>query len=315
VIGADGVNSTTRTKYVEHFNPRIDVRKCRFIWLGTKMKLNAFTFAFKQTEWGWFNLHAYQFNEEWATFIVETPEETWLKAGLDQMDPDQSIAFCENLFADMLDGAKLISNARHLRGSAVWIKFNRVLCERWFKDNIVLLGDAAHTAHFTIGSGTKLAMEDARALVNVLMNSRRRRADAAGALPVRARNRGAQAAKRRAQPHDLVRACRSLRAHGARPVRLCRAHWQPARRPRQPEAARPRATPTTSTAGSPRNAACHASGRGAVPPMFTPFTLRGMKLANRVVVSPMCTYSATDGMPATSISSTTRRAASAARRW
>jgi anthraniloyl-CoA monooxygenase len=198
VIGADGVNSTTRAKYVEHFNPRIEVRKCRFIWLGTRMKLNAFTFAFKQTEWGWFNLHAYQFNEEWATFIVETPEETWLKAGLDQMEPDQSIAFCEDLFADMLNGAKLISNARHLRGSAVWIKFNRVLCERWFKDNIVLLGDAAHTAHFTIGSGTKLAMEDARALVNVLMSSD-------GDVPTRlaryqseARNRGAQAAKRRA---------------------------------------------------------------------------------------------------------------------
>jgi anthraniloyl-CoA monooxygenase len=169
VIGADGVNSlTTRAKYAEHFNPRIDVRKCRFIWLGTKKKLNAFTFAFKQTGAGWFNLHAYQFNEEWATFIVETPEETWLKAGIDKMDPDQSIAFCEELFADMLDGARLISNARHLRGSAVWLKFNRVLCERWFKDNIVLLGDAAHTAHFSIGSGTKLAMEDAAALVKVL---------------------------------------------------------------------------------------------------------------------------------------------------
>ena len=168
VIGADGVNSLTRTKYVEHFNPRIDVRKCRFIWLGTRKKLNAFTFAFKQTGAGWFNLHAYQFNEEWATFIVETPEETWLKAGIDKMDPDQSIAFCEELFADMLDGARLISNARHLRGSAVWLKFNRVLCERWFKDNIVLLGDAAHTAHFSIGSGTKLAMEDAAALVKVL---------------------------------------------------------------------------------------------------------------------------------------------------
>jgi 2-polyprenyl-6-methoxyphenol hydroxylase-like FAD-dependent oxidoreductase len=216
------------------------VRKCRFIWLGTKMKLNAFTFAFKETEWGWFNLHAYQFNEEWATFIVETPEETWLKAGLDKMEPDQSIAFCEHLFADMLKGARLISNARHLRGSAVWIKFNRVLCERWFKDNIVLLGDAAHTAHFTIGSGTKLAMEDARALVNVLNSSSDGDVPhAAGALPGRARNRGAQTAKCRAQPHDLVRACRPLCAHGTRPVCVCRAHWQPARGPRQPETARP----------------------------------------------------------------------------
>ncbi len=171
VIGSDGVNSVTRKKYESHFNPRIDVRKCRFIWLGTKKKLDAFTFAFKQTEHGWFNLHAYQFNEEWATFIVETPEETWLKTGIDRMEPDQSIAFCEELFADILDGSKLVSNATHLRGSAMWLKFNRVFCERWFKDNIVLLGDAAHTAHFTIGSGTKLAMEDARSLVAVLNSS------------------------------------------------------------------------------------------------------------------------------------------------
>ena len=171
VIGADGVNSVTRSRHEAHFNPRIDTRQCRFIWLGTRKKLDAFTFAFKETPWGWFNLHAYRFNDEMSTFIVETPESTWLKAGLDQLETPASIAFCENLFADLLDGHPLISNAKHLRGSAVWLKFNRVLCERWYKDNIVLLGDAAHTAHFSIGSGTKLAMEDAISLVNVLNSS------------------------------------------------------------------------------------------------------------------------------------------------
>ncbi len=297
VIGADGVNSTTRGKYESHFNPRIDVRKCRFIWLGTKMKLDAFTFGFKETPWGWFNLHAYQFNEEWATFIVETPEETWLKAGIDQMDPDQSIAFCEELFADMLGGARLISNARHLRGSAVWLKFNRVLCERWFKDNIVLLGDAAHTAHFTIGSGTKLAMEDAAALVKVMNSSegdvptrlaryQSEREIEALKLQSAARNRMTwfEEVDRYAQmePEQFAFAVLTGSQRVGHANQKLRDpdytdgfdRWFGARCgvPTLPEAAPP-------------------------PPMFTPFKLRGLTLTNRVVVSPMCTYSAQEGVP------------------
>ena len=297
VIGADGVNSTTRTKYVEHFNPRIEVRKCRFIWLGTRMKLNAFTFAFKQTEWGWFNLHAYQFNEEWATFIVETPEETWLKAGLDQMEPDQSIAFCEDLFADMLNGAKLISNARHLRGSAVWIKFNRVLCERWFKDNIVLLGDAAHTAHFTIGSGTKLAMEDARALVNVLMSSD-------GDVPTRLAR---YQSEREIEALKLQSAARNRMTWFEHVDRY--VHMEPDQFAFAVLTGSQRVGHANQKLRDPQYtddfdrwfaARCGVNappGVVAVPPMFMPFTLRGMKLINRVVVSPMCTYSAADGLP------------------
>ncbi|MBK8761653.1 MAG: bifunctional salicylyl-CoA 5-hydroxylase/oxidoreductase [Sulfuritalea sp.] len=297
VIGSDGVNSTTRAKYAVHFNPRIDVRKCRFIWLGTKMQLNAFTFAFKQTEWGWFNLHAYQFNEEWATFIVETPEETWFKAGLERMDPDQSIAFCEQLFADLLNGAKLISNARHLRGSAVWIKFNRVLCERWFKDNIVLLGDAAHTAHFTIGSGTKLAMEDARALVNVLMSSD-------GDVPTRLAR------------YQSEREIEALKLQSAARNRMTWFEQVDRYVDMEPEQFAFAVLTGSQRVGHANQklrdqhytddfdrwfaAQCGVNtppGAAAVPPMFTPFTLRGMTLTNRVVVSPMCTYSATDGMP------------------
>ena len=297
VIGADGVNSTTRTKYESHFNPRIDVRKNRFIWLGTKIKLDAFTFAFKETPWGWFNLHAYQFNEEWATFIVETPEETWLKAGIDKMDPDQSIAFCEELFADMLKGSRLVSNARHLRGSAVWLKFNRVLCERWFKDNIVLLGDAAHTAHFTIGSGTKLAMEDAAALVKV-MNSTE------GDVPTRLARyqseREIEALKLQSAARNRMTWFEDVERYvGMEPEQFGFAVLTGSQRVGH---ANQKLRDQSYTDDFDRWFAARCGVPAAaesppVPPMFTPFSLRGMTLANRVVISPMCTYSAEEGMP------------------
>ena len=164
--------SVTRRKYERVFRPNIEVRKNRFIWLGSKRKLDAFTFDFKETEWGWFNLHAYRFDEDWSTFIVETPEKNWLDGGHGHNGRrTESIAFCEKLFAERLEGNRLISNATHLRGPAMWLKFHRVLCEKWFHKNIVLIGDAAHTAHFGIGSGTKLAMEDAMALCRGLSGS------------------------------------------------------------------------------------------------------------------------------------------------
>src|SRR5579872_1600026 len=145
VIAADGASSVTRKKYEDVFRPNIQTRHNRFVWLGSRRKLEAFTFDFRKTEWGWFNLHAYRFDEEWSTFIVETPEENWLKAGIDKMEAEKSIALCEKIFAERLEGQPLVSNARHLRGPAIWLRFNRVLCERWFHKNIVLLGDAAHT--------------------------------------------------------------------------------------------------------------------------------------------------------------------------
>jgi anthraniloyl-CoA monooxygenase len=297
VIGSDGVNSTTRTRYESHFNPRIDVRKCRFIWLGTKKKLDAFTFAFKETAWGWFNLHAYQFNEEWATFIVETPEETWLNAGIDTMDPDQSIAFCEELFADILGGSRLVSNARHLRGSAVWLKFNRVLCERWFKDNIVLLGDAAHTAHFTIGSGTKLAMEDAAALVKV-MNSTE------GDVPTRLARyqseREIEALKLQSAARNRMTWFEDVERYvGMDPEQFAFAVLTGSQRVghANQKLRDPGYTDGFDHWFSARCGMPHLPGAAPVPPMFTPFRLRGMTLENRVVVSPMCMYSADDGMP------------------
>ena len=179
VIAADGLNSAIRTRYASTFKPDIDTRKCRFVWLGTKKLFKDFTFIFENTEFGWFQAHIYQFDGDTSTFIVETPEDVWQRAGIDEMSQEESIAFCEKLFAKHLDGAELMSNAAHLRGSANWIKFPRVICENWVQWNsidgkevpVVLMGDAAHTAHFSIGSGTKLAMEDAIELANSIAAS------------------------------------------------------------------------------------------------------------------------------------------------
>ena len=165
VVASDGLNSRIRARYRDTYQPDIDLRQCRFVWLGTKKTFDAFTFAFERTEHGWFQAHAYKYDDETSTFIVETPEEVWKAQGLDSMEQSDAIAFCENLFAKYLDGNALLSNAMHLRGSAIWIRFPRVICKAWTHWNggvpVVLMGDAAHTAHFSIGSGTKLALEDA----------------------------------------------------------------------------------------------------------------------------------------------------------
>ncbi len=168
VVASDGLNSRTRQAYAEHFKPDVDIRKCKFVWLGTRQKFDdAFTFIFKQTPLGWVWAHAYQFDAETATFIVECTEATYAAYGFAAMSQDESIAVCEKIFADHLGGHRLMSNAGHLRGSA-WLNFPRVLCQTWSYRNIVLMGDAAATAHFSIGSGTKLALESAIALADDL---------------------------------------------------------------------------------------------------------------------------------------------------
>jgi anthraniloyl-CoA monooxygenase len=168
IVSSDGINSRIRTEHEAVFRPDIAVRPNRFIWLGTHRLFDAFTFDFQKTEHGWFAAHIYQFDKHTTTFIVECPDDVWLAHGLDQADADASIAFCEKLFADTLQGEKLMTNARHLRGSA-WLNFQRVTCQQWSLQNtngshVVLMGDAVHTAHFAIGSGTKLAIEDAMEL-------------------------------------------------------------------------------------------------------------------------------------------------------
>ena len=126
IIASDGLNSRIRTTHAEIYRPDVDLRDCRFVWLGTRKLFDAFTFAFEETEWGWFQAHAYRFDDETSTFIVETPERVWRAAGLDTMEADESIAFCQALFAKHLDGHALMSNASHLRGSSQWIRFPRV---------------------------------------------------------------------------------------------------------------------------------------------------------------------------------------------
>ena len=168
IVATDGVNSIIRQEFSDHFKPEIDERKNRFIWLGTHKVFDAFSFLFVESEWGWFQAHAYRFDAKTSTFIVETSQDCWRRAGLDCMTEDASVAFVESLFSEFLDGQSLMSRAAHLRGSAAWLCFRRVSNQNWVKDNIVLMGDAAHTAHFSIGSGTKLAMEDAIALAYLL---------------------------------------------------------------------------------------------------------------------------------------------------
>ncbi|MGH7091138.1 MAG: FAD-dependent monooxygenase, partial [Stellaceae bacterium] len=167
IVAADGINSRIRGAYAEHFQPEIEWRRNKFVWLGTHRPFDAFTFVFVQTEWGWFQAHAYRFNADTSTFIVETREESWRAAGLERADTAATLDFCRRLFAPWLEGDGLMAQPRPMGGSD-WITFPRVANKSWVHGNLVLMGDAAHSAHFSIGSGTKLALEDAIGLASAL---------------------------------------------------------------------------------------------------------------------------------------------------
>jgi anthraniloyl-CoA monooxygenase len=162
LIAADGLNSTVRKKYESSFKPSLEYGKARYIWLGANKVLDAFTFIFRENEHGLFQVHSYPFNGTSSTFIIECDEASWLKAGLDEADEAQSLAYCQQLLEENLGGATLLSN------NSKWIGFPTLKTQHWHHKNIVLLGDCIHTAHFSIGSGTKLAMEDAIALASSL---------------------------------------------------------------------------------------------------------------------------------------------------
>jgi anthraniloyl-CoA monooxygenase len=292
VIASDGASSVTRRTYEDIFRPNVQVRHNRFIWLGTRKKLDAFTFDFRETEWGWFTLHAYRFDADWSTFIVETPEKNWQKAGIDKMTAEQSIALCERLFAERLDGNSLISNAKHLVGSAVWLKFNRILCERWHHNNIVLIGDAAHTAHFGIGSGTKLAMEDAMALARVL---EAREGNVTAALEQYQQEREIEALKLQSAARNRMEWFEQVERYvHLEPVQFSYSLLTGSQRIGHENL-------KLRDAGYVRDVEEWFSQRSGidhrVPPMFTPFKVRGLTLKNRVIVSPMATYMAEDGVP------------------
>jgi anthraniloyl-CoA monooxygenase len=287
VVASDGVSSVTRKLYEDVFRPNIQLRQNRFIWLGSRTKLDAFTFDFRETPWGWFNLHAYRFAEDWSTFIVEMPEKNWRAAGMDIMPLDQSLRLCENLFADRLQGEHLISNAHHKKGADAWLTFNRVLCERWYHENIVLIGDAAHTAHFSIGSGTKLAMEDAIALARVLTEG--------GEL---ARYQG----EREIEALKLQNAARNRMEWFEDVERY--VHLEPEQFAYSLLTGSQRIGHENLKVRDARYVASVERWLGqrcgvpdTRPPMFTPFRVRGVTLKNRVLVSPMATYRAVDGLP------------------
>jgi anthraniloyl-CoA monooxygenase len=290
IVAADGVNSVWRKRHADVFRPHVDVRKCRYIWLGTEQKFPAFTFAFERTEHGWFQIHAYQFSDGLSTVIVETREETWQAHGLDAFNAEQSIAFCEQLFSRYLGGHRLMSNARHLRGSA-WLNFNRVLCERWHDGKLVLIGDAAHTAHFGIGSGTKLAMEDAVSLVGHVATA----TDVTAGLERYQTERSLEALKLQSAARNRMEWFENVERYvHLPPLQFCYSlltgsqrigHENLRVRDRAFVERVERALAGAVGVDTPR------------PPMFLPFRLGTLELANRVVVSPMAQYLADGGVP------------------
>ncbi|HJY35930.1 MAG TPA: FAD-dependent monooxygenase, partial [Steroidobacteraceae bacterium] len=285
------VNSRVRQQYAAAFEPNVDVRKCRYIWLGTTQRFPAFTFAFERSEHGWFQIHAYQFSKDLSTVIVETREETWRAHGLDRATTDESIEFAERMFGKYLGGARLLSNARHLRGSA-WLNFNRVLCRRWFTRNVVLIGDAAHTAHFSIGSGTKLAMEDAIALSREIA----RGGDVSEALHRYQEERELEALKLQSAARNRMEWFENVaRYTHLEPLQFTYSLLTGSQRIGHDNL-------KLRDAGFVGEIERNLAERVGVAdrrcaPMFLPFKLRALELVNRVVVSPMAQYSAIDGLP------------------
>jgi anthraniloyl-CoA monooxygenase len=306
VIAADGVNSAIRQRHAAVFQPEVEPRLCRFVWLGTRKRFDAFTFAFEETEHGWFQAHAYQYDGETSTFIVETLESTWRAAGLEDMDQAQALAFCERLFAPYLDGQPLMANAGHLRGSAMWIRFPRLACRQWVHSleldgrrvPLVLMGDAAHTAHFSIGSGTKLALEDAIGLAAELESEH---PDLDAALARYQDSRMVEVLKLQSAARNSMEWFENVARYGA--MQAEQFAYSLLTRSQRLSHENLRLRDPAYIAGYERwfaQQACAAAGLPApqepVPPMFTPYKVRGVLLKNRVVVSPMAQYSAEDGL-------------------
>jgi anthraniloyl-CoA monooxygenase len=294
VVGADGINSKVRAELTHVFKPDVDVRACKYIWLGTRQTFgDAFTFIFEETMHGWVWAHAYQFDADTATFIVECSEETWRRSGFDRMDGDETVAACERIFAKNLGGHPLMTNARHLRGSA-WLNFNRVLCDRWSHENVVLLGDAAATAHFSIGSGTKLALESAIALAEYVDGE----PDLASAFRRYEEERRVEVLKLQSAARNSVEWFENVERYlHLDPVQL---NYSLLTRSQRISHENLRQRDRRWLAGAEEWFETRETGQ--VPtrsraPMFVPFRVRGVELANRVVVSPMDQYRAVDGTP------------------
>ena len=304
IIASDGFNSRIRNNYPEVFQPDLVVRPNRYIWLGTKKLYDAFTFDFRKTDHGWFQAHIYKFDAETSTFIVETTEEAYEAHKLGELDQQGSINFCQDLFKDVLDGAELMTNARHLRGSA-WLNFNRLICGKWSHFNgqshVVLMGDAAHTAHFAIGSGTKLAIDDAIELTrqfNIFGHSKDKIVPVLDAYEEVRRVDVARIQNAARNAMEWFEVVGRRYADTMEPEQFMYSMLTRSQRISHENL---RLRDKTWLEGYERWFARKAgmlpiSNERSLPPMFTPFTVRGITLPNRIVVSPMAMYSAKDGL-------------------
>jgi anthraniloyl-CoA monooxygenase len=287
VIAADGVHSATRTAHAEVFRPRLTDHRCRYLWLAADFALDAFRFETAETPYGVMQLHGYPYARPAgerpgaSTVIVEMREEVWRAAGFDGLGTDGSADRCAKIFADALGGRPLRA------GRSAWTTFRTVVNERWSDGNVVLLGDAAHTAHFSIGSGTKLAVEDALALARCL----EREPDRAAALAAYQEERAPVVASTQRAARASLEWFEELGRRVGRPPR--RFAFDLLTRSRRVTHGNLRLRDAAFTDAVEREFGCPPG----TPPMFTPFRLRGLTLRNRVVVSPMDLYSATDGVP------------------
>ncbi|MEO7243114.1 MAG: FAD-dependent monooxygenase, partial [Variovorax sp.] len=293
IVACDGINSRVREKYAAHFRPQIDWRRNRFCWLGSTKPLDAFTFVFKKNEHGVWILGAYQYKKGFSTWVPECSEATWRAAGLDKANEHDTVAYLEKLFAEELDGHPLLTNR------STWRTFPIIKNERWFKNNVVLLGDALHTAHYSIGSGTKLAMEDAIALVDAVVTCK----TVPAALERFELIRREEVEKtQHAADVSLVWFEEPERFWQLEPTQLTfslltrskQITYENLRR-RDPAYVKELDSWWAHKANADLGLAIDE--KAPPPPMFTPFKLRDMWLVNRVVVSPMNMYSAVDGTP------------------
>ncbi|MEU4728992.1 FAD-dependent monooxygenase [Streptomyces sp. NPDC023588] len=308
VVAADGIRSAVRERYAGTFRPDLDERSCRYMWLSTDRVFEAFTFIVEKRDFGSVQVHAYPYDDRRSTFIVEMAQEDWRRAGFAALadrefargeSDEASVRLLEEILADHLDGHRLIPNA------SKWIRFTTVRNASWHHGNVVLLGDAAHTAHFSIGSGTKLAMEDSLALVACLhehpdVGSALAAYEAERRPVVESTQRAAQASLEwfenvgrytaQAPPQFafnlLTRSRRvtydNLRVRDEEFTAAVDA-WHADR--------------SALTTARPGATAAQVSATATVPPMFRPFRLGGLLLRNRVVAPPVALYCARDGVP------------------
>ncbi|MFF1318715.1 bifunctional salicylyl-CoA 5-hydroxylase/oxidoreductase [Streptomyces chartreusis] len=281
VIAADGVNSATREAYAHVFRPHVATHHCRYIWLAADFAFDAFRFEIAETEHGVMQLHGYPYAADASTVIVEMREEVWQSAGFAELDEQGSVDRCAKIFADALRGRPLKSN------KSAWTTFRTVVNEHWSHGNVVLLGDAAHTAHFSIGSGTKLAVEDALALAACLEEQ----PDIASALSAYEEERKPVVASTQRAARASLEWFENLGLYLDQPP--LQFAFNLLTRSRRVTHDNLRLRDAGFTGAVERDFGCPTG----TPPMFTPFRLRGLTLRNRVVVSPMDMYSATDGVP------------------